>query len=568
MSSALTINIGVTGHRDIPEHDIPILEKALLEELTSLQKKCPRSTIQILSGLAEGADQLMVKVALKLKLKVTAVLPFDVQEYEKDFRSPQSLETFRRLFEQCSEVKICQREANSPRVEGYTALGKTLVGCSDYLIAIWDGVIDHNKGSSSYAVKPGGTADVVRMCIEGLVDESSLLFSKPNKTYCKWLVSTRSRHASLPVSVGSKKDIGSWKTIDAYGVQNVDLFNEILAKTERFNTGALRIKKKDKAESLAHLIGEQPPTESLAAIKHLVDAYCVADCLAQIRQQQRLKSLKWITTLSFFAIFAQQIYVGLYATVSWFLIHVFLVGVVVSIYWLFFVGSESKEEQYVEWRVFAEDLRVQIFWHLSGIPDHSANNYRTTKLYEMDWIVDNLNKLMLQVPKPNKQHIHYVRKVWILDQRNYFYGQRGERGRAFALLNKSKQYQRNSIFLFCLAIALMFFSVAKIQFNLIPAFSTSILFIIIAMSFISSALLKTFAVQMGFEELSQRYLRTGYFFQQAMNRMSLLDETHDSETDNIESYQRVIKIIGIEALNENAAWLQLHKMNAYQVQVS
>jgi len=30
----------------------------------------------------------------------------------------------------------------------------------------------------------------------------------------------------------------------------------------------------------------------------------------------------------------------------------------------------------------------------------------------------------------------------------------------------------------------------------------------------------------------------------------------------------VIKVIGVEALNENAAWLQLHKMNAYQVQVN
>jgi hypothetical protein len=78
--------------------------------------------------------------------------------------------------------------------------------------------------------------------------------------------------------------------------------------------------------------------------------------------------------------------VGLYPTITWFLVHIVLVALVIVIYWKFFVASDSKEEQFVEWRVFAEDLRVQIFWHLAGIPDHSANNYRTTKLYEMDWI--------------------------------------------------------------------------------------------------------------------------------------------------------------------------------------
>ncbi|MDO6694067.1 hypothetical protein Q4574_12315 [Aliiglaciecola sp. 3_MG-2023] len=57
-------------------------------------------------------------------------------------------------------------------------------------------------------------------------------------------------------------------------------------------------------------------------------------------------------------------------------------------------------------------------------------------------------------------------------------------------------------------------------------------------------------------------------FQQAMNNMALLDKACALEIDSLAAYQRVIKTISIEALNENAAWLQLHRMNAYQVQVS
>ncbi|WP_299072757.1 hypothetical protein [uncultured Paraglaciecola sp.] len=565
MASALTINIGVTGHRDIPEQDHDALAKALKEELLATQKKYPNTTINILSGLAEGADQLMVKVAFELELAVIAILPFEISEYEKDFTTSDSQQTFRKLLTQCTDVQVCPLILHLPREQGYRELGKKLVGCSDILIALWDGVINEGKLIDGTQTLPGGTADVVKMCVEGLVDESSLLFSKPNKTYCKWLVCNRTRHGSLPASIQSYAHIGTWQSLPISGQQDEKLQNDILSKTERFNTEALSISDKQKADSAAYLYGKNPPQDGVKSIQKIVDVYCVADCLAQIRQKQRFQSLKLITCLSFIAIFAQQIYAGLFPTISWFLAHVFLVGLVIFIYWKYFVGSDSKEEEFVEWRVFAEDLRVQIFWHLAGIAEHSANNYRTTKLYEMDWIVDNLNKLMLHIAAPSSHHIQFVREAWIQDQRNYFYGQRGERGRAAECLLIAKRYQIKSIVLFVSAILLMCLSVIKIHLNLWPAFSSEVLFIVIAMAFISSALLKTFSSQMGFDELSQRYLRTGYFFQQAMNRMALLDK---DKPDDIQTYQQVIKTIGIEALNENAAWLQLHKMNAYQIQVT
>lgn len=565
MASALTINIGVTGHRDIPKQDYAALAQALKEELLATQKQYPNTTINILSGLAEGADQLMVKVALELELAVIAILPFEVAEYEKDFTTSDSLDTFRNLLKQCADVQVCPSKLHLPREQGYRELGTKLVGCSDILIALWDGVINEGTLIDGTKTLPGGTADVVKMCVEGLVDEESLLFSKPNKTYCKWLLCNRLRHTSLPASIPTMADIATWKTVPIKGQQDEALLNSILAKTECFNREAKGISKQQKAKSVEYLFAQQSPPDAGDSVQKLIDVYCVADCLAQAKQKQRLQSLKFVTFWSFMAIFSQQIYVGLYPTISWFLTHIALVVLVIIIYWKYFKGSNSKEEQFVEWRVFAEDLRVQIFWHLAGIADHSANNYRTTKLYEMDWIVDNLNKLMLHVAEPTSQHIEFVRDAWIRDQRNYFYGQRGEKGRAAEYLIQAKRYQVVSIAMFGAAILLMCLSVVKIHFNLWQELSSAVLFIIIAMAFISSALVKTFASQMGFDELSQRYLRTGYFFHQAMNRMEWLDK---ESPEDIHIYQKVIKTIGIEALNENAAWLQLHKMNAYQVQVN
>jgi hypothetical protein len=84
------------------------------------------------------------------------------------------------------------------------------------------------------------------MCVEGLVDESSLLFSKPNKTFCKWLVCNRKRHTYSPPSIQSVADIGTWKNVAISGQQDEVQLNDILCKTEYFNTEALRIIKKQK----------------------------------------------------------------------------------------------------------------------------------------------------------------------------------------------------------------------------------------------------------------------------------------------------------------------------------
>jgi hypothetical protein len=569
MSSALPLNIGVTGHRDIPRKDRPKLKSAIINELKTLQQRFPNTTVNLLCGMAQGADQLAASAALSQNIDVIAVLPFAQNEYEKDFSTPQALADFRSILQQCSDVRICHVKEQAQRDESYTELGRTLVSCCDIIFALWDGILEVDSQSGTGNALPGGTADVVSMCVEGTMDENSLLFSKPNKTYCKWLVTNREKHALLPDNIPSHEEIGTWKVLPIAGNQDDTILQDILSKIERFNIDAATISQQKKDDSIAYLLGSVEAKHLFPSICKLIDTYSLTDCLAQARQKQRSFSLKLITILSFIAIAVQQVYASLYATVGWFFAQIALVLIVISIYRLFFSGTESKEEQFVEWRVFAENLRVQIFWHIAGIPDQCANNYRTTKFNEMDWIIDNLNKLTLTVEKPTHANIKFVKEQWVADQRDYFCGQKGMSGRAAQLLSKSKQYKKCSMGFFLLALIAMTFSTFKINLNLLPLLSDDMFFIIVALLFIGSALFKTFSVQMGFEELSQRYLRTGYFFQQALNRMDLLDKQKTKgQAHHLEKYQSVIKIIGVEALNENASWLQLHKMNAYQVQVS
>lgn len=567
MTSALPLNIGVTGHRDIPHQDRPKLANAVAAELKLMQKQHPSTTINLLCGLAEGADQIAASVAINEGVNLIAVLPFEQSEYEKDFTSPEALNEFRQLLQQCSEVHICDKSEQTHRDEGYIELGRTLVRCCDIVFAMWDGVMQADADNDNVA--KGGTADVVTMCIEGIMDNNSVLFSKPNKTHCKWLVANRDKHDSGSGKIHSESATGTWKALPISGNQDDAVLQEILTKIDRFNLDASTISEQDKNQSIEYLLGSNKITPSLEPIAKLINAYSLADCLAQARQRQRSLSLILITVLSFFAITAQQVYVGPVATLGWYFTHIILVLVVIVTYRLFFVGTQSKEEQFVERRVFAENLRVQIFWHIAGIGDNCANNYRTTKFNEMDWIIDNLNKISFNIEEPASADVDFVKKHWVTDQRDYFYGQEGKSGRAAQLMAKSRQYKRCTKIFFILALILMALSTFKIEFNLLPAMSDNMLFMIVGLLFISSALFKTFSVQMGFEELSQRYLRTGYFFQQALKRMDLLDKKFDPQTaEYVQKHQNIIRIIGLEALNENAAWLQLHKMNAYEVQIN
>lgn len=569
MTSALPLNIGVTGHRDIPETDKPALEAAVVKEFKALKRCYPNTTINILTGLAQGADQLVARAALHNQLNVIAVLPFDQASYEKDFEDALALSEFRELLRQCVEVKVCSVEDHTPRQQAYTELGRTLVSCSDIVYALWDGDIELESDTGTSNALPGGTADVVSMCVEGVMDENSLLFSKPNQTYCKWLVTSREMHHSLPSSIASQEEIGTWKSLPIEGNQDDAILQDILNKIEGFNKAAKSISQQDKDTSVAYLLGKADAKKDYSDLSKLIDTYSLADCLAQSRQKQRSLSLKVVTFLSFFAIAAQQVYAGLYATLGWFVAHILLVGVVIGIYRLFFAGINSKELQFVEWRVFAENLRVQIFWHIAGITEHCANHYRTTKLNEMDWIVDNLNKLTFTVKAPRTSDLNFVKTHWVADQLGYFYGQKDKQGRASELLAKSNKFKKYSMLLFLLALTSMAFCTIKIELKLLPMVNDDALFLFIACLFVASALFRTYSEQMGYEELSLRYLRTGYFFQQAINRMALLDKQKASgQMHPIAKYQKIIKVIGVEALNENAAWLQLHKMNAYQVRLN
>lgn len=140
--------------------------KALLE--------AGRPPCNLLTGLAEGADQLVAEIALDSGWQVEAILPMPLSEYEKDFNDQAALARFRTLLARCHHIieiplaaavdrdilSISTPRDGVIREQQYRNLGRYLVEHAKTMLLLWDG--------DATSPKPGGTAEVKLMCDEAL----------------------------------------------------------------------------------------------------------------------------------------------------------------------------------------------------------------------------------------------------------------------------------------------------------------------------------------------------------------------------------------------------------------
>ena len=116
--------VGVTGHIDLREEDRGTLYRAVTGELKKLRETYPHTPLKMLNSLAAGADLLCADAAEELGIPVTAALPMETDEYEKDFDA-QELEHFRHHLRQAERVFVVPyaEAAEKGRESGYRQAG-------------------------------------------------------------------------------------------------------------------------------------------------------------------------------------------------------------------------------------------------------------------------------------------------------------------------------------------------------------------------------------------------------------------------------------------------------------
>jgi hypothetical protein len=160
------LTLGVTGHRaEQLNGQSERIEAQLGDMIAAIQAQVDRSAradeaffapgaarLRMISPLAEGADQVAARVALRHGLALDAVLPFERSAYEQDFTTASARKGFDALIARAASVLQLPGDREAP-LAAYVMAGRTTVAHCDLLIAIWDGGPSRGRGGTGEVVE-------------------------------------------------------------------------------------------------------------------------------------------------------------------------------------------------------------------------------------------------------------------------------------------------------------------------------------------------------------------------------------------------------------------------------
>lgn len=158
--SKKTYKIGVSGHRDLKRSEIPQYREKIRAIIKEKREEYDDREITIITPLAEGADQLVANVAKELGVGYEVILPLPLELYRKDF-SQEAYEEFYALYSSAKEIATIpipldtsieeMSDYGKKRDTQYLKVGQEVVERSDFMIFLWDSIVNHKRG---------GTADI------------------------------------------------------------------------------------------------------------------------------------------------------------------------------------------------------------------------------------------------------------------------------------------------------------------------------------------------------------------------------------------------------------------------
>ena len=168
------VNVGITGHRasvftaPLVQMLEPVVDEVfrrlreaalIIQESEDAFCSVTPAQLRLHTPLATGADQIAARSARSTGYFVRALLPFEPDEYRKDFTPGDELDEFERALEAADEIVALPGDRSD--AEGaYVLVGQSLIEAADVLMAIWDG--EQGRG-------PGGTAHVVELALQSSV---------------------------------------------------------------------------------------------------------------------------------------------------------------------------------------------------------------------------------------------------------------------------------------------------------------------------------------------------------------------------------------------------------------
>ena len=528
--------IALGGHRDLRADDVPGLEARVADILTGLASRFPNTPLLLLSSLAEGADRLGARVALRLGIGVVAVLPLPREEYERDFATAEARAELADLLGRAQDWFSVDVPPGSSRPYAYARAAAYITQRSQLVLALWDGAPVEGEA---------GTAPLVRFALEGVPEgygePKSPLDAAERRPVAHVLTPRREhpRHVGDPLAF-------RWLYPEGYGSEAAaaKAFDEIWTRVEEFNRDAARIALTPPApgDDLlgGALVGPLPPR-----LRSTLDCYARADALSIHFQKATHRTLGWLLVLAFLAAAALQ--GDPVARASKFSLNGLYVGALGAAYALWAWSRRARyQTKYLDYRALAEGLRVQIFWRLAGISDAAADHYLRKQRSELDWIRRAMRAYDLGPgwdgggAAPAVRPLRLVLDRWVKPQSAYF-SQAAQRNDG-----RYRKIQRCGYGFFAVALVLAFTKPFLSAQN--PAL------VVVTLVPVVAALSQAWADKLALAPLAKQYGRMSHVFAAADTALTTaIDEGNDARG------RALVQELGIEALAENADWVLLHR---------
>ena len=375
--ASIPIVIGVTGHRDLRDEDVARLRSVVHGELAKLQAAYPHSPFVMLSSLAVGADTLCAQEALALGMRLVCPLPFEADEYRRDFEGA-DLETFESLLQQADEAFVAPaQEPTMPgRDFGYRQAGIYVATHCHALLALWDGTPGDAGGC--------GTGEAVGFMLEGDYIGAPPFDAEGDGVVVHVSCPRKSRNQGLSIAV---------KLIE----EHAGSLHETLARTDAFNADC-----------------ESSPEGATGP--DLQGAYDAADWLSMHFQARYLRTLWALSLFCVLLVMAFLLYDEAdmnFMLIAW--------GVIIVAYAVFYrlVVRGKYHQKYIQYRVLAESARVQTHLSSLGITANVGDDFTWTQRHDITWVRKAIDAFLIGAPAPATATPDEVKSTWIDGQHAY-----------------------------------------------------------------------------------------------------------------------------------------------------
>lgn len=556
LPAAIPLVIGVTGHRDLVDSEVPAIRERAREFLQSLHERWPHTPIVVASQLAEGADLLVAEEALALGLELVFVQPLPLADYRMQMTDDAARARFDRLRGESRVLDLAAGEASYDRDTLYATAGDFLARYCYILLALWDG---------KPAASPGGTAAVVdyRLASRGGVrpaveDLRDLALGEVDNSLVYHILVSRSRpngeptNGHRPLAAGYVHEFAGGHS--ALHDAMPELSQRVLDRTEEFNVAAATVAGELAGPGSVPFVGAPP------AIARCARLIAVADGLAAEYRRRLMRITAWTYAIGAVMGCAFVLYSKIPAL--WGLIYVFFGAALTTIALSRFAERHAWHRDHLEYRALCEGLRVQFYLRIAGVRDegrlHTGDeSFLRRQDAELDWIRTAMRAVDFEMHDAGRtgvsggiEHVieHWVGSLDLTKDRGggqlaYFW-RAGERRRR--MIGLTERTGTVTLVLGLTAAAMLcFIPVLHVPYVKTPLVVTMGLLPLVA-GILEAWLQKTAA-----KELARQY---GYMYR-------LFDEarTQLQGAAGDERRRAVLYSLGRAALSEHATWVLLNR---------